>query len=120
MTGREKHELAYQFAFWPDALNQRLHAWKKDPSLATEDELEALDNAALLHLPLPESGYAAFGQVARLAIYQAIGCQYGMRGYVKNIRRRLGRPEITADSCPASLLADVSIPGFEAAKGLLK
>ena len=113
MTAREKQELAYQFAFWPEALNSRLHAWEKDPTLATEEELEALDNAALLHLPLPESGYAAFGQVIRLAIYQALGCQYGMRGFVNNLRRFLGRDELDETSCPPGLLADVTIPGLE-------
>ena len=113
MTAREKQELAYQFAFWPDALNSRLHAWKTDPKAVSEDELEALDNAALLHLPLPETGYASFRQVARLATYQALGCQYGMRCFVNNLRRHLGRKELTETSCPPDLLADVSIPGME-------
>ena len=113
MTAREKQELAYRFAFWPDALNSRLHRWKKDPSSATEDELEALDNAAQLHLPLPETGYASFRQVARLAMYQALACQYGMRRFVTGLRRFLSRPELSVSACPASLLADVSIPEFD-------
>ena len=116
MNAREKQELAYQFAFWPDALNSRLHKWEQDKSTATEDELEALDNAARLHLPLPESGYASFEQIERLARYQALSCQFRMRGYVNSLRRFFGRDAIQDSECPPSLLADVAIPGFATAK----
>ena len=112
MTAREKQELAYHFAFWPDALNSRLHAWKQHPASATEDELEALDNAARLHLPPPEENYASFEQIERLTRYQALSCLYRMRSYVNGMRKLLGRPEIKDTYCSPSLLADVAIPGF--------
>ena len=112
MTPREKQVLAYQFAFWPEALNTRLHAWERDPSSPTADELDALDNAARLHLPLPETGYASFRHIARLAVYQALSCQYSMRSFVNNLRRFLGRPPLSESHCPPDLLADVPIPGI--------
>ena len=53
MTARERLQLAYEIAFLPRRLNGLWRKWVADPEHADPDELRALDEAAILHLPLP-------------------------------------------------------------------
>lgn len=112
MTARERLQLAYEFAFLPRRLNGRLRAWLKDPVGISEDELRALDDAARLHLPLPERGYASVRALYRLAAYQAGACDYGMRTFIRNVRRTLGRPAITEAEVPPGMVRDVILPRY--------
>ena len=111
VTPRERQRLAYELAFLPERLNGMCHSWLKVPGEADPDELRALDEAALLHLPLPE-GCANARAVYRLALYQAGASPYGMRTFIRNVRKRLGRPALTDSSVPKSLVADVALPHY--------
>ena len=112
MTARERQQLAYEIAFLPERLNSLCRKWLAAPDRADPDELRALDEAALLHLPLPEGCAAQSRSVYRVALYQAGASLYGMRRFIGNVRRRLNRPTIEARSIPPSLLAEVALPNY--------
>lgn len=112
MTARERLQLAYEMAFLPRRLIGYWRVWQKDPSAATDDELKALDEAAKLHLPLPQGGYASTRAVYRLAAYQAGACDYAQRNYINSIRRRLNRPPLTETEVPPGLVRDVVLPNY--------
>lgn len=112
MTARERLQLAYEFAFLPRRLNGRLRGWFGNPAAISDDELLALDDAARLHLPLPERGYASARALYRLASYQAGACDYGMRTFIANVRRALGRPRIVESEVPPGMVRDVILPRY--------
>lgn len=112
MTARERLQLAYEIAFLPRRLNGLFRGWLKDPASVTEDELKALDEAAMLHLPLPQGGYASVRALYRLAAYQAGSCDYGMRGFIDNVRRRLNRPALAVTEVPSGMVKDVVLPKY--------
>ena len=112
MTARERQQLAYEIAFLPERLNGLCRKWIDDPGKADPDEMKALDEAAMLHLPLPEGCVALSRSVYRVALYQAGASLYGMRRFIDNVRRRLDRPVITCNSIPPSLLAEVALPNY--------
>ena len=76
------------------------------------DELRALDEAAMLHLPLLQGGYASVRALYRLAAYQAGSCDYGMRGFIDNVRRRLNRPALAVTEVPSGMVKDVVLPKY--------
>ncbi len=112
MTARERLQFAYELAFLPRRLNGCCRRWLKDPSSISADELRALDEAAMLHLPLPQGGYASIRPLFRLAIYQAASCDYAMRRFIGNVRRRLGRPPLTETEVPPGMVKDVVLPNY--------
>ena len=112
MTARERLQLAYEIAFLPRRLNGLLRGWLNDPASVPADELKALDEAAMLHLPLPQGGYASVRALYRLAAYQAGSCDYGMRGFIDNVRRRLNRPALTVTEVPSGMVKDVVLPKY--------
>ena len=112
MTARERLQLAYELAFLPRRLNGKCRAWLKKPEAIPADELKALDEAAMLHLPLPERGYASVRAVYRLAAYQAGACDYGMRTFIGNVRRLLRRPALTETEVPPGMVRDVTLPKY--------
>jgi hypothetical protein len=112
MTPRERQQLAYEIAFTPFRLDGLWRSWRKDIGAVDPDELLALDEAAMLHLPLPEGAGATSNAVYRLALYQAGAAPYSMRRYISNVRRCLNRPQITAVEVPVELLADVALPDY--------
>ena len=110
MTPREKLQLSYELAFHPPKLNE---IWNriKEQSIEDMDELgEALDMALLLHQALPESGFASQRALERLASYQARARAFGMVGFLKNIRRKLGRPALSAHTIPGHMVRDIGLP----------
>lgn len=107
MTARERLQMAYEFAFNPKMLHAKWHGWLKDPAHADPEELQALDDAARLHLPLPESTFASSRALLRLATYQAAACDYRMRTFITALRRRLGRSELTEREVPVGMVRDV-------------
>jgi hypothetical protein len=112
MTPRERQQLAYEIAFTPFRLDGLWRSWRADPCVSDPDELRALDEAAMLHLPLPEGSAAVSSAVCRLALYQAGAAPYAMRTYITNVRRHLGRPPIKEKEVPLQLIADVALPDY--------
>ena len=112
MQFRERLQLAYELAFLPSRLNGMWRNWTEESAVADEDELKALDDAARLHLPLPEGREALGRAIYRIALYQAGAAPYGMRTFINNVRARLNRAPITETQIPGELVADVALPGY--------
>lgn len=113
MTSRERLQMAYEFAFNPKMLHAKWHGWLQSPETADPDELKALDDAAMLHLPLPEKASGPSSRALyRLAIYQAGACEYGMRSFIANLRRILKRPVLTATEVPFGMVRDVVLTHY--------
>ena len=112
LTARERLQLAYELAFCPWRLNGKWRGWLAAPERADADELRALDDAARLHLPLPEARVSSPRALLRLARFQAEGCETNMRTFVGNVRRALRRPALAETEVPAGLVRDVALPRF--------
>ena len=114
MTAREKQQLAYELAFCPWRLNR---FWRtcKTAGFANipQDELQALDDAARLHLPISESSYADVHALERLARYQVMASRYHMRTFVANVRRMMGRPPVAEKEVPWQLLGEYPLPSAD-------
>ncbi len=110
MTPRDKLRRAYELAFYPPRLHE---AWSQIKN-GTVDDLdimgELLDTALLLHQALPEEGFASQRALGRLAAYQARSRAFGMVRFLRNVRRRLGRPASTATVMPGHLVRDIALP----------
>ncbi len=112
MTGREKLQYCYELAFYPPRLNE---LWNKikSGSVSDIDSLgEMLDTAMLLQLALPSKGYASQRALNRLALYQAKSRAFGAVQFLRNLRKYLGRPELTQREVPANLVRDIGLPIF--------
>ena len=48
----------------------------------------------------------------RLAAYQAGSCDYVMRGFIDNVRRRLNRPVLSETAVPSGMVKDVVLPKY--------
>ena len=112
MTAREKLQMGYELAFHPPALNALWGRLRANPSLGDPDLGEALDMAQLLQLCLPESGYASQSALTRLAMYQARSRAFGMPAFIRSVRKRVGRPPLTATEVPGHLVRDIGLPDF--------
>jgi len=110
MTAREKLQYSYELAFYPPSLH---HVWDliKSGGVSDLDELrELLDMALLLHQALPENGFASQRALNRLAMYQAKSRAFGLPGFLKNIRRKLGCDNISTNVVPGHMVRDIGIP----------
>lgn len=110
MTPREKIQLGYELAFHPPALNKLWGGLRHARTITDADTGEALDIAALLHLALPERGYASQKALGQLALYQAHSRAFGMPAFVRSVRQRLGRPPLAASQVPGHLVRDIALP----------
>ena len=110
MTPRDRIQLAYEIAFFPPRMNS---LWNRvrDGGDISEDETKALDDAALLHLALPEN-YNSQRALERLALFQAKSRAFGMPAFIRNVRNSLGRPALPAVTVPARLVRDIALPPF--------
>ena len=117
MTPRERLQLAYELAFCPWRLNGKWRGWVADPASADPDELRALDDAARLHLPLPQRPVSSTRALYRLARFQAESCAYRMRTFIGNVRRALNRAEISETEVPVGMVRDVALPLFQRRSG---
>lgn len=113
MTARDKLQFSYELAFFPPRLNQIWLRVRNQSDDVPADLGEMLDTALLLHQALPETGYASQRALNRLALYQAKSRAFGMVRFLENVRRRLGRPEITARTVPPHLVRDIGLPVFQ-------
>jgi hypothetical protein len=109
MTPREKLQLSYEIAFFPPRLNELWARIRAGTIENTEETAELLDTALLLHQALPESGYPSQRALARLAQYQARARAFGMVGFLRSIRSKLGR---TKPVVPGKLVRDIGLPPF--------
>jgi len=112
MMTRAKLQSSYELAFFPPRLDAM---WKQIKSGCRQDasELgELLDTALLLHLALPESGFASQRALNRLALYQAKSRAFGTVRFLKNIRRELGRQPLLQTEVPGNLVRDIGLPTF--------
>jgi len=112
MNAREKLQLSWELAFFPPRLNAFCAETKGNLAAAnpTQDFLDALDDAQRLHLALPARGYASQRALERLALYQARSRAYGMPNFIKNVRRKLARPDLPDREVPPRLVRDIAIP----------
>ena len=109
MTARQEMQCCYEYAFHPPSLNR---LWRQIRKLEVSEEQvkPLLDKAMMLHLALPESGFASQRALQRLAIYQAKSRAFGMPTFLRNIRAKLGCGKIEADTVPGSLVRDIGLP----------
>ncbi len=112
MNPREVLQLAYEIAFFPPRLNALWVKWARGRKMPSEEEGKALDIAEMLHMRLPEGGYASQRALKRLAIYQADARAFGMPRFIRNVRRRLGRPPLQANEVPPQYVRDIALPVF--------
>ena len=108
MTARDRIQLAYELAFFPPRMNG---LWNRvrDGGMISDDEAKALDDAALLHLALPED-YNSQRALERLALFQAKSRAFGMPTFIRNVRTHIGRPALTAATVPSRLVRDIALP----------
>ncbi len=111
MTAREELQCCYAYAFHPPSLN-RLWRQIKQQEISAEVAKPLLDKALLLHMALPESGYASQRALQRLALYQAKSRAFGMPGFIRNIRKSLGCEPMGAQTVPAAWVRDIGLPEF--------
>lgn len=113
MTARERLQYSYELAFYPPRLHEVWHRIKKgeyaDP-VEREELGRLLDTALILHLALPESGYASQRALNRLALYQAKARAFGSVRFLRNLRAHLGRPPLAVEEVPANLVRDIGLP----------
>ncbi|MDA3924229.1 MAG: hypothetical protein PF904_05980 [Kiritimatiellae bacterium] len=111
MTAREELQYCYELAFFPPMLN---HLWQqiKRKECGFVEVKPLLDKALMLHLALPETGYASQRALQRLAIYQAKSRAFGMVTFLKNIRAVVGCKDIECDTVPGNLVRDIGLPEF--------
>ncbi len=109
MTARQEMQCCYEYAFHPPSLNR---LWRQIRKLEVPEEQvkPLLDKAMMLHLALPESGFASQRALQRLAMYQAKSRAFGMPTFLRNIRAQLGCGKIAADTVPGYLVRDIGLP----------
>ena len=110
MTPRDQMQIQYELAFHPP----RLFALWRDVAAGRcanlEETGEWLDAAWLLHQALPEQGYASQRALTRLALYQARARAFGMVGWLRALRTRMGRPPLAVHAVPAAMVRDIGLP----------
>jgi len=111
LTARQELQCCYEYAFHPPSLN-RLWRQIKLREISTEAAKPLLDKALLLHMALPESGFASQRALQRLALYQAKSRAFGMPAFIRNIRKSLGCEPLESQTVPAALVRDIGLPPF--------
>jgi hypothetical protein len=111
VTARQELQCCYEYAFHPPSLN-RLWRQIKQQEIGIEEVKPLLDKAMMLHLALPESGFASQRALQRLALYQAKSRAFGMPTFLRNIRKALGFGELDANTVPGALVRDIGLPAF--------
>jgi len=113
MTPRERLQLCYELAFYPPRLNALSNKIRRGEIRDIEETAELLDTALLLHQALPESGYASQRALLRLARYQAQARAFGMVGFLRSLRKELGRRKPVPAQVPGNLVRDIGLPPFD-------
>ncbi len=113
MTERDKLQLSYELAFFPPRLNELWSRIRIGILTNREEVGQLLDAALLLHQALPDRGYGSQRALARLAQYQANARAFGMVGFLRSIRRSLGRDNPVGSVVPGHLVRDIGLPPFD-------
>jgi hypothetical protein len=113
MTERDKLQLSYELAFFPPRLNELWSRIRIGILTNREEVGQLLDTALLLHQALPDRGYGSQRALARLAQYQAHARAFGMVGFLRSIRRSLGRDNPVGSVVPGHLVRDIGLPPFD-------
>lgn len=113
MNPRDRLQMSYELAFFPPRLNLLWGRIRSGALEHPEEVAELVDTALLLHQALPETGYASQRALARLAHYQAQARAYGMVGFLRSIRRRLGRTQPLPTVVPGHLVRDIGLPPLD-------
>lgn len=112
MTPREQLQFWYELAFFPPRLDE-FWSQVKSGKIGREDAAEAIRGALLLHLALPESGYASVRALKRLAQYQASSKPFAPVMFLTNIARYLQVEVAPAVAhVPPGMVRDIGLPPF--------
>ena len=112
MKSRAELQFLYELAFFPPRLSE---FWMriKQGEIDREAAAEAIRGALLLHLALPESGYASVRALRRLAHYQASSKPFGPVTFLTNIAQTLNvEVAPTVAHVPPEMVRDVGLPPF--------
>jgi len=113
MISRATVQQAYELAFFPPAADRLWQRIKRDPAAASAATRELVELALLLHLALPERGYASQRALKRLANYQADARPFRTVAFLHNMRRVLGTTAaLPASTVPGWLVRDIALPVF--------
>ena len=112
MMTRSELQSCYELAFYPPCLDAAWQQIKGGNQVEIARLAGLLDTALLLHQALPETGFASQRALNRLALYQAKSRAFGTVRFLKNIRRRLGRPPMAPTEVPGNMVRDVGLPPF--------
>ncbi|MGD9781205.1 MAG: hypothetical protein AB7V14_03530 [Kiritimatiellia bacterium] len=112
LTPRDQLQFWYELAFFPPRLSEFWGGVKRREIDRTAAE-SAIRGALLLHLALPESGYASVRALKRLAEYQARSKPFAPVSFLKNIAKKLNLDVAPrADHVPPEMVRDVGLPPF--------
>ena len=112
MKPRAELQFLYELAFFPPRLSEFWMRIKRG-EIDREAAAEAIRGALLLHLALPESGYASVRALKRLAHYQASSKPFGPVTFLTNIAQTLNvEVAPTAAHVPPDMVRDVGLPPF--------
>lgn len=112
VTTREQLQFLYELAFHPPRLSEFWGRVKRS-EIDRESAAQAIRGALLLHLALPESGYASVRALKRLAHYQASSKPFVPVAFLTNMAKQLGVDVAPAvDHVPPGMVRDIGLPPF--------
>lgn len=112
MTSREELQFLYELAFFPPRLSEFWGRVKK-AEIDRDNAARAIRGALLLHLALPENGYASVRALKRLARYQACSKPFVPVAFLTNMAKQLGLDVAPAvDHVPPGMVRDIGLPPF--------
>ena len=112
LTSREELQFLYELAFYPPRLSEFWGRVKK-AEIDRDSAARSIRGALLLHLALPESGYASVRALKRLAHYQACSKPFVPVSFLTNIAKQLGLDVApAADHVPSGMVRDIGLPPF--------
>ena len=112
VKSREDLQSLYELAFFPPRLSEFWTRIKRG-EIDRDAAAEAIRGALLLHLALPESGYASVRALKRLAHYQAGSKAFGPVAFLTNIAKTLDLDVApTVAHVPPGMVRDVGLPPF--------
>ena len=112
MTEREQLQFLYELAFHPPRLSEFWGRVKRS-EIDRDHAAQAIRGALLLHLALPESGYASVRALKRLAQHQASSKPFVPVAFLTNMAKQLGVDVAPAvDHVPSGMVRDIGLPPF--------
>lgn len=112
VKSREELQFLYELAFFPPRLSEFWTRIKRG-EIDRETAAAAIRGALLLHLALPESGYASVRALRRLARYQANSKPFVPVTTLTNMAKKLDVDVApTVNHVPPEMVRDVGLPPF--------